>query len=58
MNIKISSVAVACFLPGWAKDLPAPLYIILICTCWFLFEIVSVHVMEELREFRCSCTHS
>ena len=27
MNIKIS-VAVAFFLPGWAKDLSAPLYII------------------------------
>jgi len=22
-----SSVAVACFLPGWAKDLSAPLYV-------------------------------
>ena len=26
MKLKISSVAVACYLPGWGKDLSAPLY--------------------------------
>ena len=31
MKIK-SSVAVACFFPGRAKDLSAPLYILLPCT--------------------------
>ena len=32
--MKISSVGVACFLPGRAKDLSAPLYVcIYICVC-------------------------
>ena len=49
-----SPVAVACFLPGRAKDLSAPLCVC-VCVCVYIYKIfiiyIYIYIMRQLSEY-------